>query len=236
LGDELEGIHLRIEKDFVSLSLYVSTVKTQLEDSHSSFRSAREQVKSEDLSPKETKDLQLFDFFLSIHDGFQSTFFNTTFTYLLAIFEAFVSDSLRAVLTYRPEIMKTRKKELSYENILSKSDLQQIIRFMVEKELREMTSVSIKEQWLNYEKRFGVPFQSISHDVDRLCEANGQRNLLMHNGGIANEIYLSSVKNPKLKLGERVQISAADLDVYAGSLKRVSTHLKNSHIEKFRSA
>lgn len=156
------------------------------------------------------------------------------FIYLVALFDAYLLDVFCAVLTHRPETLKSSKKQLSYDRIVDLQASSAIIPYLAQREMNEVGYKTIVEQAEYYESKFNIKIADSGVALDDLAEIRATRNLLVHNNGIVNPIYLESVHNSKYKPGERVVI---DLDYWNSSyerLKQVSEFIRDAILNKFQ--
>ncbi len=158
---------------------------------------------------------------------------NMSFLYIVALFDAFVSDAFTSVLLERPAMMRTKKKSINYEKILSFITVEELITYMANREILEDSYSSVHEQWKEYKDRFGVTIDESICTIDYLAEVIAQRNLLAHNNGVVNQRYLESVKQPMLKLGDKIQLTQVKWNEYAEAFEKISATVVNGLKAKF---
>lgn len=157
---------------------------------------------------------------------------NMSFVNLIAIFDAFLADIFIAVLVSKPAMLKSGK-QLSYETIISFPSGDDLIRHMASREIHDVGYKSISDQWAYYRDRFGVEVDKSGVDINEIIEMWAERNLLIHNNGIVNDIYLQSVGLPRLKRGDRVEITLAHWQGFASNLELLATFVRDSLLVKF---
>ncbi|MGA1983514.1 MAG: hypothetical protein ABSG84_13740 [Acidobacteriaceae bacterium] len=158
---------------------------------------------------------------LSTHDV---TLLNMAFMYLMALFDAFTSDVFSTVLRSKPEMLRSSKKQLPYGLILELGAQDKIVNYMASRELNEVAYMNCTEQWEYFSERFGVDIRQSPVTIENLAEMNAQRNLLAHNRGIANQIYIESLKNPALKIGDVVKVSKDDWKTHLRTIRNLSDY------------
>lgn len=158
------------------------------------------------------------------------------FIYLVAIFDAFLTDILGNVLLQRPDTMKTSKKQLSYEDIIRLQAEGNLINHLVQREVNELSYKSISEQTEYYNKRFNIRVEDSGVDVADLSQIRAARNILIHNNGIVNTIYLEVVPDSPYKLGDRFYVTDEYWAIAHEKLSKVGKHLGEAFLSKFGDA
>jgi hypothetical protein len=129
--------------------------------------------------------------------------------------------------------MLRSSKQLSYEQILELGSIDQLTRFMANKEINQEGYQSVANQWKAFEKRFGVRIEESGVSIEKLADMIAQRNLLAHNNGIVNDRYFEAVITPSLARGQRVQLDEDRFNEYADALFAIVKHtvasLKTKH-------
>ncbi|MFZ1010405.1 MAG: hypothetical protein WAN65_26435 [Candidatus Sulfotelmatobacter sp.] len=159
-----------------------------------------------------------------------------SFIYFVAAFDAFLADALGAVLLYRPEMLRSSKKQLSYEAIISFANREDLVGHMAARELNEVGYWPVKAQWTYYYERFGIDLTASPVSLEKVVEMVAGRNILVHNNGIVNEIYIAAVPATKLSRGDTFEISEALWLDFSDDLSKLALHCRNSLVEKFAKA
>ena len=153
--------------------------------------------------------------------------------YLMALFDAFVADSYTAVLVARPEKLKS-KKQLSYEVALSFEDRESMIRHMASREINEIGYKSLRDQIAYYEDHFDVDLRhSDEFSVEQLVEISARRNLLVHNNGVVNGIYVTLVPGTTTRLGERINSDDSYWEDACAVIDSAAAETRRLLLEKF---
>ena len=127
-----------------------------------------------------------------------------TFQQFVSIFENYVFDLLRLWLIAHPHSLGA--KELSFKTVLDAPDKEAVKLHVVNKELNELTYERPKD-WFKYLEgrvKLGCPTEE---EIDRIGEAKASRDILAHNRGITNKIYLlKSGKFARYDEGQKLDI------------------------------
>ncbi len=110
------------------------------------------------------------------------------FVQLTTMLEAFVFDFLRILLTNDTRHL-AQKKQIEVGVVLSASDKDALVSLIVERELNEL-KYDRPKAWFDYMNKIvklGCPTED---EIERIAEMKAARDLIIHNSGIVNTIYL----------------------------------------------
>jgi hypothetical protein len=113
---------------------------------------------------------------------------SATFQHFVSLFELFIFNFLRAWLSEYPRQLAGKK--LQFQVVLDATDRNEIISSVVEKELFEVAHGRVAD-WFEYLDKLvhlGCPTKD---QVQRLAEIKASRDVLVHNNGIVNSIYIA---------------------------------------------
>lgn len=253
---KLDEIHKRFRTASSDISLFVSDVQRgfkflarqheQLtgklnprteESSQAVAKDPAEELVTIKLSRKELGVLQkVMDWKSDRMKAYPKLLLNMSFIYLVAAFDAFLADAFGAVLLYRPEMLRSSKKQLSYEAIVSFAKREDLVGHMAARELNEVGYWPVKAQWTYYHERFGIDLSASPISLEKVVEMVAGRNILVHNNGIVNDIYIAVVPATKLSRGDTFEISEALWLDFSGDLGKLALHCRNSLVGKFAKA
>lgn len=127
-----------------------------------------------------------------------------TFQQFITIFEHYLFDLLRLWLTAYPRSLGGKK--VDFEEVLDAPDKAAITLLVVNKELNELAYKRPRD-WFAYledKAKLGIPTVD---EVDKIAEAKASRDVMVHNRGIANEIYVSKAgRLARHSAGQRIDI------------------------------
>jgi hypothetical protein len=82
---------------------------------------------------------------------------------------------------------------------------------MIERELNELKYQQI-DKWFSYLVNLVNKTSPDAHTLGQLAEAKATRDLLVHNNGVVNKIYMRKAGiNARAKIGERIPLSGTYL-------------------------
>jgi hypothetical protein len=112
-----------------------------------------------------------------------------SFVYLMAKFEDFISKQFLIVFTRKREVLKTKDKNVTYQELFSASKLEELWDKIIE---HEITQIMMKDlEGINEDlKHFlGIDLKSNTNNWKSMREYFQRRNILLHNNGRINSIY-----------------------------------------------
>ncbi|MGL4550330.1 MAG: hypothetical protein ACRC33_04020 [Gemmataceae bacterium] len=119
-------------------------------------------------------------------------------------FENSFFDLLRLWLVAYPQSLGA--KELKFKAVLDAPDTEAVTLHVVNHELNEVAYERLAD-WFKYMEgrmRLGCPS---AEDVERLSEAKASRDVLAHNRGVANRVYLAKAgRFARCREGERLDV------------------------------
>lgn len=132
-----------------------------------------------------------------------------------SIFDTFINKLLDLLYKRDTRILKSSKKQISYETLFSASSLEEIIQQIIEMEIHSQSYRNIKERVLQIRDTFGLKLNEIEDDpkffveeinLNALMEIFAVRNIIVHNGGIINKTFKTIVTDEKYRLNHLITI------------------------------
>jgi len=155
-----------------------------------------------------------------------------TFQHLLSLFEDYFFGLVRSWLFAHPANLS--KKQIELGTILKSPDKNAIIMAVVDTELNALNYKSVSD-WFNYLRGLVKLSCPSAEEIEKLTEIKASRNIIVHNNGIANEIYVRKAgKLARCKDGEILEIPEPYHRESWETIKKVVSDLSTSAIEKAR--
>lgn len=112
---------------------------------------------------------------------------SATFQHFVSLFEQFVFDFLREWLTEYPRSLSGN--QLQFRAVLDSADKNEIVATVVQKEVLGLAYKRLADWFAYLDKiaQLGCPTQD---QIQRLAEIKASRDVLVHNNGISNSIYV----------------------------------------------
>lgn len=152
----------------------------------------------------------------------------------VALFEYYIKDVTEFLLLKNVNILKTKEKEISYEKILSFSSVDEIQKYLVEKESFALGYMSYEEIADYFLRKFQIDFHQSDLSKMDLVEIFLLRNILLHNKGIVNRTFLQKIKHRKYRLGKKIQINEKTMKQTLDLIKKQVTYIDSIVISKYK--
>lgn len=153
--------------------------------------------------------------------------------FAVSLSEFYVNDLFRYIFEKNVNILKSEKKTITYEKLLSFKDLGEIYDYIVEKECYVMGYMSYEELSDYFHDRFQVDFSNSDVNQEDLIEVFAVRNLLIHNRGVVNRAFLRKVKKEKYELGASVSVDEGFLNTALSMISKQVSCIDSWAIDKF---
>jgi len=125
--------------------------------------------------------------------------------YQVALFEHIFFDVLRLILINHP-LLLPGKRQVEYSIILKASNKDEIVSQLIDRELNEVKYKGVSD-WFDYLEKANSSCKTPAEDIARIAEAKATRDILAHNAGIVNNIYLLKAGQlARAGLGESIDV------------------------------
>lgn len=155
------------------------------------------------------------------------------FIYRVALFDAFLTDLLQAIMACQPNMLKDGKKTLTHREVIELSESGSLLDHLAQKELHEFSYASVREQSEWVKKKFNFPLVPVPSELAKLEEVMARRNLLVHSNGVVNRVYLSVVRESPYSVGDQLSVDDAYWNDADGVLYAISGLILKLLSEKF---
>jgi hypothetical protein len=154
-----------------------------------------------------------------------------TFQQFISIFENFFFDLLRLWLSAYPQNLSGKKVDV--KAILDAPDKETILQFIVDREVNEIM-YDRPTGWFAYFESMAKIGCPTADEIDRIAEAKACRDVLAHNRGVSNKVYVSKAgKLARFKEGQRIDITEQYHQQTWELIRKVATDISNASIAKF---
>jgi hypothetical protein len=155
-----------------------------------------------------------------------------TFQHFVLVFESFFFDSLRFwLLTYPASLSK---KQVEMAAVLRAPDKNAIVLTVVEKELNDLKYQRLTD-WFDYLKSLTNIDFSAASEIEELAEIKASRDILVHNNGIANVIYVSKAgPRARYKDGDKLEIPEPYHHASWETINKMVQEISAAYIGKLR--
>ncbi len=163
---------------------------------------------------------------------------SATFQHFVSLFERFVFDLLSLWLTKYPDSLSAN--QLEFQTVLEAPDKDAIVAAVVQKKVHGLSYKRVDE-WFAYLEniaKLGCPNQD---QIEQLAEIKASRDVLVHNNGIANAIYVdkansihvdNSKKRARFSDGDKLELPEQYHRDSWQLIRQVVTDVANAAINK----
>ncbi|MFG0297139.1 MAG: hypothetical protein ACF8PG_14630, partial [Maioricimonas sp. JB045] len=122
----------------------------------------------------------------------------------VAVFERFVLDFISAWLTAHPKSLAG--KQLKFRTVLDSQDKDEVVAAVVQDEVVGSAYGPVGE-WFRYIEKIAQLGCPSKGEIERIAEIKATRDLLVHNNGVVNAIYVAkSGVRARSSAGERIDV------------------------------
>lgn len=149
----------------------------------------------------------------------------------VSLFESLFFELLGIIIANQPRCLPD-KKSISYGMVFESNSKEDLINIIIEKELNELKYKKVGE-WFDYLCNIVNVGKVNSVELEKIVEAKATRDVLVHNSGIVNQIYIEkSGKFARFSDGEKINVSGDyTLDVWK-LLSKVLVDITDAVIKK----
>ncbi|MUT69974.1 hypothetical protein [Stutzerimonas frequens] len=157
------------------------------------------------------------------------------FVHLVTLFEASLSDLIRAILFSRPSMLKS-KRQISYEEVFSVETMSDLVGKVIDREASDLTYGTVDDIFEHIKSKLHVPFELTPEERLEITTAKARRNILVHNQGKVDSKFLRLAPSLNYSLGQQIKISATDCREAQKVFRKVIGSLVDSIERKYAKA
>lgn len=123
--------------------------------------------------------------------------------YLVIIFEEFLTNVLSALFRKRHDVFRSSGKSIEYVEVLEHSDIYELVKTMSKNEAKDVVESGIVILNKYLKKRFHL-YLDKRDDWRDFKEIFHRRNIVVHNYGVPDTIYIKETKSQRKFKGKKV--------------------------------
>ncbi len=157
--------------------------------------------------------------------------------FAVALAEGFIKDTLILVLTAYPKKILISAKgnegnpSIAFKDIIEVADVERLIVHQAVLRLNEVTYASPEQYAIYFESVTGF---SLGDHLPKYIEIKATRDLLVHNDGIINPVYLEKAGElARGKLDDRININTAYFEETVRTLKHINSAIYRGMLDKY---
>ncbi len=145
---------------------------------------------------------------------------------------AYISELLFLIFKSKPEMLKSNE-QITIETILHHSSMDDLLITIAEKKVHELSYQGLKELALYLKSKFGLILFQSQAEILKAIEIIEIRNLIIHNRGVINNIYLKKTKSKNYEIGQKLDLSIETIQDYLNFLANSVQEIDSAAIDKF---
>jgi hypothetical protein len=157
-----------------------------------------------------------------------------TYTQIVDQLNYYIGNVLLECFVRRPEMLK-KSRTITWERVLSYSSMSDLHYALAEEYVQSLMFMASSQLFETLEKVHGfTPFERRESALKFFVDINLKRNLLVHNYGRVNTIFLSRISSPeKYNIGEKISVSLKELFMFVPLANSFVVTLDKYLCEKF---
>jgi hypothetical protein len=155
-------------------------------------------------------------------------------------FLCYISECIQMCMVQRPELLRSNEL-VKVEDVLKFTSYDDLISFLVDKKLNELTYGGIKEISAFLTERTGFELFLDEHERALLSLGVELRNIYTHNRGLVNDLFLKRTANARQLLpswefrkGVRFHADLDEVSAIANNMYRIAARIDDQAIQKFK--
>ena len=146
----------------------------------------------------------------------------------------YIAQMLRKVYKQRPEIMRASEYSVQMSTVLQCGSIDEDILKVAEQKVQDLSYKGLNDLIKYLNETLKMKFDIKRDDYQVALEVFYARNILVHNGGIVNELYLQKTKRLDLKVGDPYPLTHMDFAVGIAGLVALTYYLDKEFLSHFK--
>jgi hypothetical protein len=167
-----------------------------------------------------------------LHDVLSMLTREMIFCRTVNIFLTYLSDIAAEIVIAKPEILKS-DEHLKYKDILSFDNMEDLISFLAEKKISDLSYAGIKILDEFFRSRLKIDIFIDDKERDFVGFAIEVRNIFTHNYGRVNSIFTKRIPESNLRVGEQFAVDKNTLNQVEHALRSAVSRLDQQAVAKF---
>jgi hypothetical protein len=145
---------------------------------------------------------------------------------------AYIAELLFLIYKTRPDMLKS-SEQITIEAVLKHSSMDELLVTLAEKKVHELSYQGIKELSNYLKSKTNLVLFSSSEELEKAIEIIEIRNLIIHNRGVVNNVYLKKTQHKHYKAGDKIALSFELVGEYLAFLTNSVKEIDKNAIRQF---
>jgi hypothetical protein len=147
-------------------------------------------------------------------------------------FVTYISELLTIIFAVRPEMLRSQE-QVTVKYVLEHSTMEEFVRDVIERRVHSLSYKGLRDLNAYVSRMFDLSlFESVT-TAERAVRLVEMRNLLAHNNGVVNKIFLSRVPESTDTCGTRLTVGANNMHDHLTFLYTAAGNVDKRAIDKF---
>jgi len=178
------------------------------------------------IAKRKTKVLSLLD------EAIDRDLYSQSIITAVAVTEAYLVKSLTTILTWFPDKLSAEQKKIDFSLVLESDDLNEVILRVVQRQVYSVFYTSPRKYFEYMEKAFA--FELPQEVKEQYAEVKATRDILVHNSGEVNDLYLSKAGNrARAEEGELIPLDSEYFEQSIRTMKALVTRVYTKLLKKY---
>lgn len=148
-------------------------------------------------------------------------------------FLSYLSELLTLIFRTKPETLRTDETTVSLSYILKYETMDELVGALAESRVNELAYKGLRELSKYLSRRIGFDLYTSEEDMAAAVKLIEQRNLIVHNRGIINHIFVSKLPEYDGMLGQPIPLSVRQVTINMVFLRASALDIDQRATEKF---
>ncbi|RNI40066.1 hypothetical protein EFY79_01835 [Hanamia caeni] len=160
-----------------------------------------------------------------------------------SVFDYFLNQTLFLILSNNPQLLSNEKRTIQYHELVKYSK-EELIQSTIERFIHELSYKSISERIRQMNSMFNLEldfteiqqpdiFFSSNINLIELTEIFSIRNIIIHNQGIVNKLFVDNNTSSKYKVGDQINLDSDRIEKYTLGLSKYASSISRQTMMNF---
>lgn len=160
-----------------------------------------------------------------------------------SIFDYFLNQTVLLILSNNPQLLSNEKRTIQYHELVKYSK-EELLESILERFIHDLSYKSISDRIKQMDEMFDLEldftemqqpdiFFSTKINLIELTEIFSIRNLIIHNQGIVNKVFVENNRNSKYKVGDQISLDSRIIEKYTLGLSKYASSISRQTMMTF---
>lgn len=167
-------------------------------------------------------------------DNFKQWYLGIILTQNVEALDFYIAQMLTKVFTQRPELLNSSEFKIEMSEVLQCSSIKEVVFRVAERKMLQLSYQGLPDIIKYLNEKFKLGFDTNMPELASVQEMFLTRNIIVHNSGYINGIYLQKSKRQDLKAGDVYPLTEEYVEDGAGEILQLGLALDKQFTSHFR--